>query len=135
MSTSDQHYDPPGDLRSFTATLEDVGATVMALRDYAVSLEPSHQDDLDYLIEQLHEIESNAYLRAIASDPTKTCESLNVHCGKVGAATVSALAKGELEDRHRASDRSFTWWHMLIATAVTGVIGIVVGLILGPSGQ
>jgi len=99
--------------------------TLVALRDYAISLQPSHIDDLDHLIAQLQE-QPNEYIRAIGSDPLKSCEGLGIQCGQVEPVTVVALAKGLLEDRERDSNRGFKLWQMVLTGVVTLVTTLVV---------
>ena len=99
-------------------------ATVTALREIALDLQPSLKDDLDHLIAQLHEL-SDEYLRAIGSDAEGMCDELGVVAGQVGWVTAAELAKGTLDDRHRDDDKGTEWWK-LVATAALTVIGMLI---------
>ena len=97
---------------------------VASIRDAVLSLQPSLQDDLDHLIEQLKEL-SDDYLRAVWSDPESMCEELGVVRGKVSVKTVEAIARGALDDRHRDDDRGTQWW-VVGVTAFLGVVGMLI---------
>jgi len=113
--------------KEFPATVE-AHATVRAMREMAVSRDPSHAEELDHLIGQFRD-QSDVYLRAIASDPQKTCEGLGIQVGDVSWATVAALAQGELQDRAIASDRGFQWWHLVLTSLLT-LLGALVLYVL-----
>ncbi len=118
-----------GELKSQPASVSGSGhAAVSLIRELVVSFEPSLADDLDHIIVQLRG-QDEPYLRAIVSHPEGTCEGIGIQYGKLEPETITAIAKGELDDRQRDSDRRSKWW-MIVGAAVLSVVGtlFVVGM-------
>ena len=108
-----------GRVGRLSSMIHDHG-TVMALREYMVTVEPNLKFDVDRFVEQT-EGQSDHVLRVIISDKGVSCAEFEIETGILSSDQIEALAKGFLEDRLREQEKGLSRQQIVLTVILTAV--------------
>lgn len=96
-------------------------ATVAALSEYMVSVDPDLEDDIESFVEQATS-KSNHILRVVVNDDGKSCGQLGLNTGNLSPDQIVALTNGILTDQQKKGERGFKSWVAVLTILLTAIV-------------